>query len=60
LSYFALFLAPLERAIDEGFGRDPGEEVEDFEEQANQGKLPFDHDVHPSLFVHEIIFVSMM
>ena len=54
LSYFSVvFLRRLDPVFDEVVGEEEGEGPEDFEDQANQGKQPFDH-VHETLFLHVI------
>ena len=53
LSYFSVvFLRRLDPVFDEVVGEE-GEGPEDFEDQANQGKQPFDH-VYETLFIHVI------
>ena len=39
--------------FDEVVGEEEGEGLEEFEDQANQGKQPFDH-VYETLFMHVI------
>ena len=40
----------IDPVFDEVVGEEEGEGLEDFEDQANQGKQPFDHDT-PLLFI---------
>ena len=51
LSYFSVvFLRRLDPVLDEVVGEEEGEGPEDFEDQANQGKQPFDHDYDTPLY----------
>ena len=47
------FPATLDPVFDEVVEEEGGAEPEDFEDQANQGKQPFDH-VYETLFMHFI------
>ena len=54
LPYFlVIFLRRLDPLFDEVAEEEGGEGFEDLEEQANQGKQPFDH-VYETLFMHVI------
>ena len=58
LSYFsAIFLRRLDLVFDEVAEEEGGEGFEDLEEQANQGKQPFDHDIP---LVHRYPFSDCM
>ena len=51
LSYFSrCFLTTLDPVFDEVAEEEGGAEPEDFEDQANQGKQPFDHDYDTPLY----------
>ena len=51
LSYFpVVFLRRLDPVFDEVAEEEGGAEPEDFEDQANQGKQPFDHDYDTPLY----------
>ena len=54
LPYFlVIFLWWLDPVLDEVAEEEEGEGFEEPEDQANQGKQPFDH-VHETLFMHDI------
>ena len=51
LSYFSVvFLRRLDPVFDEVVGEEGEEGPEDFEDQVNQGKQPFDHDYDTPLY----------
>ena len=55
--FLVIFLRPLDPVLDEVAEEEEGEGFEELEDQANQGKQPFDHDTP---LVHRYPFSDCM